>query len=436
MLANWGLAAYRAAGGMIQLGIAPAYVAYRCRRGKEDPDRIHERQGRPSAPRPDGPLVWVHAASVGETLAVIPVIRRLEDAGLNVLLTTGTLTSSKIVADRSFFKTVHQFVPLDLPGYVRRFLRYWRPALALFVESELWPTKIHELDQNRIPFILINARMSARSQRGWRRGGLFSSQIFDRVTLCLAQSQADADRFSQLGVPDVRVCGNLKFDAPAPEAGSGLAGLRRDIGERSVFLASSTHAGEEGPILEAFGQLKGTGASQTVDPLLIIVPRHPQRGGEVADLAVKAGYRVAQRTQSSPITPQINVYVADTIGEIGLWYRLAGIAFLGGSLIPHGGQNPIEAIKLGAPVLHGPHVGNFADIYGDLDQRGGACAVSSAKDLADNARILTTDRQTALAMNAAASQWLAGMEGSVERTVKALEPFLPQPDRATRQNDD
>ncbi|BAF88380.1 3-deoxy-D-manno-octulosonic acid transferase-like protein [Azorhizobium caulinodans ORS 571] len=403
--------------------LAPAWLKYRVRKGKEDPARIAERRGITRVERPQGPLIWVHGASVGEIVSILPLVERLQDRGFAILLTSGTLTSSRVAARRAPASVIHQFVPLDAPAFVRRFLDHWKPDLALLAESELWPNLMTELDKRGTAVVLVNGRLSARSAQRWARLPRSARALLSRVDLCLAQTPEDAARFRGLGAPRVQVAGNLKFDVPAPPADpSMLARLQAAIGERPVLLAASTHPGEDEYVLEAHGRLR-----QDLPGLLtIIAPRHPERGGAIRQLAHDAGFAATQRSQAPLPLPEAEVYVADTIGEMGLFYRVAPVAFLGGSLIEHGGQNPIEPAKIGTVVLHGPHVWNFAAVYGRLDEAAGSVPVMDAEDIVRATLDIFFTPGCHERISHAAWQTVENLSGALPRTLAAIEPYLLQ----------
>lgn len=399
------------------------WVGRRLRQGKEDAARIGERRGYATVDRPRGPLIWIHGASVGEVLAVAELIERLRALHVRILLTSGTVTSAAIVTKRFPTDVVHQYIPFDSPRYVARFLDFWQPSLALFVESDLWPNLILAGAARRVPMVVVNGRMSQRSFPRWRRAAATISALLGRFELCLVQSEVDAERFSALGAPNVTVTGNLKLDVAAPPADPAkLERLLAVTRGRPLIVAASTHSGEEEQIAAVHARL-----AETYPTLLtIIVPRHPRRGEAVARMLQEAGHTVALRSQDQMPLAETSVYVADTMGELGLFYRLAPIVFMGGSLIEHGGQNPIEAIKLGAAIVHGPHVFNFTDVYDALDRGGGA-------RLADDRDALVKQLGQFLADPAARDTSLAASErvveqlgGALERTVTALEPYLLQ----------
>src|SRR3954464_8745290 len=348
---------------------APALINRRLKKGKEDPARIDERRGMSHDIRPHGPLVWIHGASVGEVLAAAALIERLRALGIRVLLTSGTVTSAAIVAKRFPSDIIHQYVPYDSPRYVARFLDHWQPSLALFIESDLWPNIILASAARRLPMVLINGRMSHRSFPRWRRISGTIAALLGRFEVSLAQSEIDAERFAALGRRNVVTTGNLKLDVPAPPADHArLERLMAVTRGRPVIVAASTHPGED----EILGEMHRELVTYFPSLLTVIVPRHPNRGEAIAAMIAASGLHVALRSHENLPTATTDIYVADTMGELGLFYRLAPIVFMGGSLVPHGGQNPIEAVKLGASIVHGPHVFNFTDVYEALDRAGGA----------------------------------------------------------------
>ena len=403
--------------------LAPALIKRRLKQGKEDPARIGERRGMSRDVRPHGPLVWIHGASVGEVLAAAALIEKLRALNIRILLTSGTVTSAAIVAKRFPADVIHQYVPYDSPRYVARFLDHWRPSLALFIESDLWPNLILSSAARRLPMVLINGRMSHRSFPRWRRVSGTISALLGRFDVCLAQSQVDAERFTALGSRNVVTTGNLKLDVPAPPADSAkLERLMSVTRGRPIIVAASTHPGEEDILLAAHRTLAGFFPSL----LSVMVPRHPDRGDAIARTVAASGLHVALRSREELPTAATDIYVADTMGELGLFYRLAPIVFMGGSLVPHGGQNPIEAIKLGASIVHGPHVFNFTDVYEALDGAGGAKRTDTQEALVKQLGQLLADPVARDASVAAAEQVVAQLGGALDRTLAALEPYLLQ----------
>ena len=401
----------------------PLFLARRLRHGKEHAERLHERRGVSALARPPGPLVWLHAASIGELISVLPLIERIHGREVNVLVTSGTVTSGGLAEQRLPRGVIHQFVPIDVPKYVRRFLEHWQPDLALFVESELWPNIMIETSQRGVPMILINGRLSANSFRRWRYAPRSIGALLNRLDLCLARTPADAERLGELGARHVVTTGDLKLDGPAPPADrTKLAALQGAIGGRPLIAAASTHAGEEAAMVEAHQRLRGNFPGL----LTLIVPRHPERGDGVADIVRAAGLRARLRSRGELPDAATDIYVADTVGELGLVYRLAPIVFIGGSLIRHGGQNPIEPAKLGAAILHGPHVWNFAEIYAALDQARGAETVADADKLTAGLAAMLAQPERRGRIADAARATVDGLSGALERTLQSLDPYLMQ----------
>ncbi len=403
--------------------LAPTLIAHRLKRGKEDPDRVAERYGQSKIERPSGPLVWVHGASVGELLTVIPLIDRIREREFNVLCTSGTVTSANLAAQRLPTGAVHQYVTLDAPRFVRRFFDHWQPDLALFVESDLWPNLITTSAKRGVPLILVNGRLSERSFKRWRRVPGTIAALLRCFDLCLAQSAAHAERYRDLGAPRIVTTGNLKLDVPDPPADpDSLTALHAAAADRIIIAGASTHAGEETILIEAHRRLHHSFPRL----LTFVAPRHPDRGPGICEIAHAAGLRARLRSRGELPRPDTDVYVADTVGELGLIYRLAPIVFVGGSLASHGGQNPIEPIKLGAAILHGPNVWNFAEIYAALDKAHGAEVVTDAGKLAVRVGALLKDVAERDTVVAAARETVAALGGGLDRTLAAIEPYLMQ----------
>jgi len=403
--------------------LVPRLLARRLDRGKEHPERLGERRGEPSLPRPDGPLIWVHGASVGEMLAVVPLIDRIRARDFAVLVTSGTVTSAALAGQRLPDGAMHQFIPVDMPSFAARFLDHWRPDLALFVESDLWPNLIVGCAARKIPMILVNGRISERSFRRWRLIPGASAALLSRFDLCLAQSAANEQRLSRLGAPRVSSTGNLKLDVPAPPVDNAtLHRFNALIGLREVVAAASTHPGEETAVIAAHRRLR----AKHPNLLTVIVPRHPERGPSIADIAKVAGLSVGMRSRGELPKRDVDVYIADTLGELGLIYRIAPIVFMGGSLAKHGGQNPIEPIRLGAAVMHGPHIWNFAELYATLDQAHGAELVADEEALTVKLGEWLADQSARNAVAEAGAKAVEKLSGALERTLAAIDPYLMQ----------
>jgi len=396
---------------------------FRLKRGKEHPARLSERRGEASAARPRGPLVWVHGASVGELVAAIPLIERIRERGFALLVTTGTVTSAELAERRLPPGAIHQFAPLDAPAFVKRFLDHWRPDLALFVESDLWPNTILAGAERGVPLIVVNGRLSARSFERWRYLPGTIEALLKRLDLCLVRTIDDAERFGALGAPRITTTGNLKLDVPPLPVDEGkLARLSAAVAGRPVVAAASTHLGEEAAVVDTHRRLKATFPGL----LTILVPRHPERGTSIAGAIAAAGLKAVLRSRDELPRGTTDIYVCDTLGELGLIYRLAPIVFMGGSLIPHGGQNPIEAVKFGAAILHGPHVANFADIYAALDRAKGAEMVADGGRLTVRVGAWLKDAEERARVATAGKHAVDLLGGALERTLTALEPYFMQ----------
>lgn len=404
--------------------LSPLLAYYRCRKGQDDPERVGERFGYASLERPEGQLAWFHGASVGESLALLPIVEYFVSRGFQILLSTGTISAASVVVPRLPAGAFHQYLPFDIPKFLERFLDHWRPDLALVAESEIWPNLFTEIKHRSIPLILVNARMSVQSFQRWRYWPAFIAELLESVDLCLAQSAADGERFSQLGMRRVEVVGNLKYDVLAPPADpQELAQLAGRIGARPTWVAASTHPGEDEVVIAVHEAL----AQRFPGLLTIIVPRHARRGDEIAGLATSRGVTSLQRSREQRRAPLPELYIADTTGELGLFYRLASASFLGKSLIGRGGgQNPIEPAKLGCAVLHGPLVDNFADAYRALDEARGAAEIGDANALARVLAVLFSDTGKLRKMSRAAKDAVERLGGAASATVSALEPHIAQ----------
>jgi 3-deoxy-D-manno-octulosonic-acid transferase len=416
------LAVYR--GLTIALGpLIVAVLAVRKFRGKEDPLRFAERLGRASLARPKTPLAWLHAASVGEAVSLLALIERLERErpGLALLVTTGTVTSARLLGSRlQSGRTQHQFVPVDRPGYVKKFLEHWRPDLAIWVESELWPNLIAATQARGVPTILLNARISRRSYRRWRLFPSLLRPLLERFAVCLAQDATQAARLNDLGAAAETV-GDLKSAAaPLPAHPAELARLRDAIGDRPLWLAASTHAGEEEIAAKIHRRLK----LRHPGLLTIIAPRHPARGEAIAAAIAADGLTLARRSRGEAIAAGTDIYLADTLGEMGLFYRIAEIVFVGGSLAPVGGHNPVEPALLGCAILHGPDMTNCAAMAQALRDAGGALPVAGAVELSMAVDRLLGDPDERQRRAAAAAAVAARDNGVLDRILERLGPWL------------
>ncbi len=407
--------------GLVAYPFMGPFLRLRASKGKEDRKRRYERYGYPSAEKPSGPIIWFHAASVGESMAIIPLIEHVNALGINTIMTTGTVTSAQVVRSRLPRGSFHQYVPLDLKPALQRFLDHWQPDIAIFTESEIWPMTILELAQRKIPRILVNARMSDRSFKRWQNASGLAEALFDNFSHVIAQSKVDADRFRRLGANPVDISGNLKVDADSlPYDENELRHLLAKIGQRPCWVACSTHEGEE----EAVGKIHASLSTRIPDLLTIIVPRHPDRTPGITAMLEENGFRVARRSQNAGIEKNTDIYMGDTIGEMGLYLRMAKVAFVGKSLKSTGGQNPFEPAMTGTPIISGQAVHNFQDAYHDLLQEGGVRLVSDEKMLAANVEYLLKNPHERERIAKAAAGTLENMQGSLKRTNEILDSYL------------
>jgi 3-deoxy-D-manno-octulosonic-acid transferase len=411
------LVAYRVAARLLSPALH-LLLRQRRARGKEDPSRLPERTGLPSRPRPDGPLVWFHAASVGEATSTLPLIERLrrDRPSLSILLTTGTVTSARLIESRITDAAVlHQFAPLDQPAWVARFLDHWRPDLAVWVESELWPNLVRETRARNVPMILLNARLSRRSFARWQRFPQIARELIGSFDLALAQDAAQGERLAILGARRVLSVGDLKSAAdPLPVDDARLAELAEATRGRPLWLAASTHPGEEAAVIEAQQHLR----TRFPNLLTIIAPRHPSRSDEVKAILPEA------TLHSKREAPNGAFHLVDTIGELGLYYRLASVVFVGGSLTPKGGHNPLEAALLDCAIVMGPDTANCAASAGDLAAAGALRTVRDAASLAEEVGRLLADPAERKRRAEAGAGVAARYRGVLDGILEELTPFL------------
>lgn len=403
------------------------YLRQRIKQGKEDPARIGERLGRASLPRPSGKLVWIHGASVGEALSILPLIARIrsDHSAWSILVTTGTVTSAQLMAERLPEGVIHQYVPVDRVAYVRRFLEHWKPDLGLWMESEFWPNLVVETRASAVPMVVLNGRMSERSFNGWQKNRAMIWQLLRAFRLVLAQSTIDAERFQALGAKNVNMPGNIKYaGSPLPVDKDALDQVQAWIGTRPHWLAASTHAGEEALVARTHQKLC------TIAPelLTVIVPRHPHRGTAVAAELSALGLNVAQRSLNQPVNADTAVYIADTLGEMGLFYRLCSIVFVGKSMPQQpgggGGQNPIEPAALGCALIFGPDMSNFSAVATTLLNAEAAVQVADEDALKTHVEHLLRDDEALRYMSAAAQSVSKVEAGVMDRVMSALTPYF------------
>lgn len=389
-------------------------------RGKEDKLRLGERFGRASKVRPAGTLLWIHAASVGEANSILQLIAQMRErfSDVNILLTTGTVTSAKLMQTRLPAGVIHQYAPIDTPEATAHFLRHWKPDIGFWVESEFWPNLVMSARKRGCFMVVINGRMSERSYAGWQNYAM--AMAYDMMScfeVAFAQSEGDAQRLRALGIRDVRTLGNIKYDAtvlPCDEAM--LITLQNAIGNRPVWLAASTHPGEEILVAQAHATL----AKKTPNLLTIIVPRHPARGASIAAALPKS----ALRSRGDIITADTSFYIADTLGELGLFYRLCEIVFLGGSLVPHGGQNPLEPARLRCAIICGTHTHNFAEIISEMKEINAVKIVENAASLANAVQHFMNNAEALATAQITTKEWLRDKGGATARIIDTLAPIF------------
>lgn len=393
-----------------------AHILIRCFRGKEDPQRYHEKRGKASADRPSSQkLIWVHCASVGEAMAVLELIRQLKekDPHSEVLMTSGTLTSARLMAKKLPAGVIHQFAPLDVPRWVKRFLRYWRPSLVIWVESEFWPNTLRLIHEHGIPNILVNGRLSPSSYRRWSSFPKGMRTFLTLFSTGFAASKQDYTFLKALGVRLNDHYGNLKFSSPPLKVeDTALANLKNSCEGRPLWVAASLHPGEESIIGRVHKCLKNT-QEKDQKPLCILAPRHPHRGEEFSRTLRKMGLVVARRSLRQDICPATDVYMVDTLGEMGLFYKLSPSVFMGGSLVPIGGHNLIEPAQLKCAITHGPYMDNFKDLANLFAQENAVVRVKNEKALAQEIKRQWDNPEETEALAHRAEEVVASQAGGI-----------------------
>lgn len=400
------------------------YIEKRKKMGKEDVKRFNERVGRPTKPRPVGRLIWLHGASVGESISMLPLINRLLEIypDAHVMVTTGTTTSAEVMAKRLPERAFHQYLPIDNPVFAARFIRHWQPTIALWFESEFWPGMLSTIKRRNIPLILINGRISNKSFKRWQQFDFVIKEILDCFTACLGQSEEDAYRLRALGAKDAMCLGNLKYAGlPIPVDEEKKKEIQDEIGERPVWLVSSTHSDEEAKIGRYLKEL----SAKHEGLLTIIAPRHPTRGVEIRDiLQDKYQLKTALRSANEKIQPETEVYIADTIGEMGIWYELCPIVFIGGSLIPHGGQNFMEPSRCRDAVIVGPHMHNFTDAMNRAKRADGIIQVDETVDLIDMVDQLLSNKELLDAKRSLAYNWATSEAKVLDGIAEKIQGYM------------
>ncbi len=400
------------------------YIEKRKKIGKEDVKRFNERVGRPVMKRPEGRLVWLHGASVGESISMLPLINRLLEIypDIHVMVTTGTTTSAEVMAKRLPERAFHQYLPIDNPVFAARFVRYWQPTIALWFESEFWPAMLSTIKRKNIPLILINGRISNKTFKRWQQFEFIIKELLSCFTACLGQSEEDAYRLRVLGAKDAMCLGNLKYAGlPIPVDTEKKNEILKQIGKRPLWLISSTHHDEEAKIGRFLRELK----EKHPNLITLIAPRHPHRGPEIQDcLRDEYDLNVALRSKDEKITPETDVYIADTIGEMGIWYEISPIVFVGGSLIPHGGQNFIEPSRCRDAVIVGPHMHNFTDAMARAKRADAIIQVNDVIDLIDMVDQLLKNKELLEAKRSLAYNWATGEAKVLDGIVEKIQGYM------------
>lgn len=400
------------------------YIEKRKKIGKEDVKRFNERVGRPTMARPEGRLIWLHGASVGESISMLPLINRLLEIypDAHVMVTTGTTTSAEVMAKRLPERAFHQYLPIDNPVFSARFIRHWQPNIALWFESEFWPAILSTIKRKNIPLILINGRISNKSFKRWQQFDFIIKEILDCFTACLGQSEEDAYRLRCLGAKDAMCLGNLKYAGlPIPVDEDKKAEILTQINDRPLWLVSSTHDDEEFKIGRFLKDLEKKHSGL----LTIIAPRHPNRGKEIQD-KLREEYKLvtALRSAGEPVTTETEVYIADTIGEMGIWYEISPVVFVGGSLVPHGGQNFMEPSRCRDAVIVGPHMHNFTDAMARAKRADGIIQVNDVIDLIDMVDQLLNSKELLEAKRSLAYNWATGEAKVLDGIVEKIQGYM------------
>ena len=423
---NVGRALYRAAWWLMG-PVLPFYLRRRARRGKEDPARLAERYGKSSRARPDGDLLWVHGASVGESLSALPLVERLLEAhaNLHVLVTTGTMTSAQLLEMRLPERAFHQYLPLDHPSHAAAFMDHWQPDAVFWIESEFWPNLLHEISAREIPAALLNARLSEQSFKRWQKSPRFIRELLGTFSLCLAQDENIAGMLKALGATKVSMAGNLKFAAlPLPDAEQKRQALEALLGERRVIVAAQTVEGEETRLGSILPDLK----QEFSDLLLIIIPKHTHRSSSIEQALAAATLKVAVRSRAEAPATDTDIYLADTMGELGLFFRLEAPVFLGRSLVPgYGGSNLLEPARFGRCIIQGVHTENFTAMN-DLFQSSSASLVARDEaQLRDLLLDVLRDPQCANEIGTKAEAVTSSASSVLDRVADLVSPLLPEP---------
>lgn len=402
-----------------------SYIQKRIEIGKEDTKRFNERIGRPIKERPSGRLIWFHGASVGESVSMLPLINKLLETSedTHVMVTTGTTTSADLMGKRLPERAFHQYIPIDNPAFTKRFVKHWRPDLVLWFESDFWPAMLSTIKKKNIPLILVNGRISNKSFKRWQQFDFLCKELLSCFTFCLGQSEEDAYRLRVLGAKDSTCLGNLKFAGlPIPVDENKKSEILKQIDSRPLFCISSTHDNEEYQLGRHFKKL----FEKHPDLLIIIAPRHPQRGTDIQKQMKELGFETALRSAQEPITKKTQVYIADTIGELGIWYGISPIVFIGGSLIPHGGQNFMEPSRLKDAVIVGPYMHNFTEAMQRAQKANAIIQTIDAEETISTVNQLLENKDLLEAKQSLAYNWASSEAKVLDGIVEKVKGYLNQ----------
>ena len=340
---------------------SPIIILIRLLKRKEHPTRFKEKFSIHTKKKLAGKLIWFHGASVGEILSIIPLIKKLEkeNSVKQILVTSNTLSSSKILSDFKLKKTIHQFFPIDTNHHSNKFLNYWKPSISIFIDSEIWPNMLYNIKKRSSSLVLMNARITSKSFKKWKIFSLSARKIFQKFDICLSSNLRSKNYLKSLGAKNIKYIGNLKFS----QTEDSKTDLNKDIKKffitKKIWCASSTHNSEEKICAETHKKLK----TKYKNLLTIIIPRHVHRANEIKKEIQKLNLRVHIHNPKNKIDPQTDIYLVDSFGQTKSFFKICKTVFLGGSIIEHGGQNPLEAVRYGCNVVHGPNVWNFEEIY-------------------------------------------------------------------------
>ena len=402
-----------------------SYIQKRIEIGKEDTKRFNERLGKPIKERPEGKLIWFHGASVGESISMLPLINRLLENSPDtyVMVTTGTTTSADLMGKRLPERAFHQYIPIDNPAFTKRFIKHWQPDLVLWFESDFWPAMLSSIKKKNIPLILVNGRISNKSFKRWQQFDFICKELLACFTFCLGQSEEDAYRLRVLGAKDTTCLGNLKFAGlPIPVDETKKQEITQQIGKRRLFCISSTHENEEYQLGKRLPKL----LENHPDLLVIVAPRHPQRGNDIKKQLQELGLNVSLRSAEEKITPQTQVYIADTIGELGIWYGISPIVFIGGSLVPHGGQNFMEPSRLRDAVIVGPYMHNFTEAMQRAQKANAIIQSNDAEEVINTVSQLLDNNDLLEAKRSLAYNWATSEAKVLDGIVEKVKGYIDQ----------